>query len=349
MTFRAGLVGYGSGGRIFHAPLLPAAGIHLAAIASSRADEIARNHPEATAYPNPQALFADDTLDVVIITTPSPTHGALAIEALEAGHNVVVDKPFAASVDEANRVIKAAKRAGKLVSCFQNRRWDSDFLTLKDLMARDVLGDITHVQSTFSFYKPDAPSSWHNQALPAVGVHFDLGTHLLDQLVQLFGMPHWVEGEVLTRRPTSAIADRMHARLGYANGSENGLRILAEADMFSPEYAPRFVVQGTKAGWRKDHMDGQEAQLKSGMKPGDPGFGAEDKANWGTLTSYEGGAQKVERIPLINGEHHTYYRLVREAIENNTPPPVKGEEVRDVLKVIEAVVASGETGRRITL
>lgn len=344
MTFRAGLVGYGAGGRIFHAPLLQAAGIELAAIASSRAQEIARDYPRAKAYPTAQALFEDSSLDLVIITTPSPTHGTLAIEALQAGHNVVVDKPFAGSVDEADRIIEAAKSAGKMVSCFQNRRWDSDFLTLKDLMARGVLGDVHHIHSSFSFFKPEPPSSWHNQALNAVGIHFDLGTHLLDQLVQLFGMPDWVEGEVLTRRPESGVPDRLHARLGYA-----AVRAIAEADMFSPEHAPRFVVQGSKAGWRKDFMDGQEAQLKSGMKAHNNGFGVEAPENYGTLTSYPDGVKTVERLPLLNGEHQTFYRLVREAIQNDTPPPVTGEQVRDVLKIIEAVVQSGETGRRVAL
>jgi scyllo-inositol 2-dehydrogenase (NADP+) len=344
MSFRAGLVGYGSGGRIFHAPLLHAAGIELAAIASRKSDLIARDFPSATAYASPQALFADTSLDLVIITTPSPTHAGLAIEALKAEHNVVVDKPFAGSVEDANAIIATAKKAGKLVSCFQNRRWDSDFLTLQDLMARGVLGEVHHVHSSFSFYKPEPPESWHNQSLDAVGIHFDLGTHLLDQLVQLFGMPDWVEGELITRRPASAVPDRLHARLGYA-----GVRAIAEADMFSPEHAPRFVVQGSKAGWRKDHMDGQEAQLKNGMKAHDTGYGVEAPEAYGTLTSYPGGVKTVERVPLLDGQHHTYYRLVREAVETGTEPPVTGEQVRDVLQIIEAVVQSSQTGTRITL
>lgn len=344
MTFRAGLVGYGTGGRVFHAPLLAAAGIELVAIASSRTAEIQRDFPEARPCASAQELFADGGLDLVIITSPSPTHGGLAIEALEAGHNVVVDKPFAGSVEEAERVIAAAKQAGRLVSCFQNRRWDSDFLTLKDLIARNVLGDIHHIHSSFSFFKPHAVARWQNEPLPAVGIHFDLGTHLLDQLVQLFGMPQWIEGEVLTRRPSSQVPDRLHARLGYA-----GLRAIVEADMFSPEYAPRFVVQGTKAGWRKDHMDGQEAQLKAGMKATDAGFGVEEPDRYGTLTNYRDGERSVQRVPLLNGEHHTFYRLVREAIQAGSPPPVTGEQARDVLRLIEAVVSSGQSGRRITL
>lgn len=344
MSFRAGLVGYGSGGRIFHAPLLQAAGIELAAVASRKSAEIKRDFPNATAYATPQELFADTSLDLVIITTPSPTHASLAMEALKAGHNVVVDKPFAGSVEEANQIISTAKEVGKMVSCFQNRRWDSDFLTLKDLMARDVLGEVHHVHSSFSFFKPDAPESWHNQALPAVGIHFDLGTHLLDQLVQLFGMPDWVEGELITRRASSGVPDRLHARLGYRD-----VRAVAEADMFSPEHAPRFVVQGSKAGWRKDHMDGQEEQLKSGMKAHDAGYGVEATENYGTLTSYPDGVKRVERVPLLNGQHHSFYRLVREAVENGTEPPVTGEQVRDVLRVIKAVVEASESGARVTL
>lgn len=344
MSFRAGLVGYGSGGSIFHAPLLRAAGIELAAVASRKNAEIKRDFPNTIAHLTPRELFADSSLDLVIITTPSPTHASLAIEALKAGHNVVVDKPFAGSVEEANQIIATAKAAGKLVSCFQNRRWDSDFLTLKDLIDRDVLGDVHHIHSSFSFYIPDAPESWHNKALPAVGIHFDLGTHLLDQLVHLFGMPDWVEGELITRRPSSEVPDRLHARLGYP-----GVRAIAEADMYSPEHAPRFVVQGSKAGWRKDHMDGQEAQLKSGLKAHDDGYGVEAVENYGTLTSYPNGLKTVERVPLLNGEHQRFYRLVREAVQNGKQPPVTGEQVRDVLRVIEAVVQSDEKRCRVAL
>ncbi|MFK7792352.1 MAG: Gfo/Idh/MocA family oxidoreductase [Devosiaceae bacterium] len=343
-SFRAGLVGYGTGGRVFHAPLLQAAGIELAAIASSRVDEIAKDHPATHIHATPEALFADTSLDLVIITTPSHTHGALAIEALEAGHNVVVDKPFAGSVKEADRIIAAAQRAGKMVSCFQNRRWDSDFLTLKDLMARGVLGDIHHIHSSFSFFKPAIRDNWKNDTLPGVGIHFDLGTHLLDQFVQLFGMPHWVEGELLTQRAQSNVPDRLHARLGYP-----GLRAIAETDMISPEHAPRFVVQGSKAGWRKDHMDGQEAQLKAGMKAHETGFGVEDPRHYGTLTHFPDGVKTAQKVPLLNGAHQTFYQLMREAIESGTPPPVTGQQARDVLKIIEAIVASGEQGRRITL
>ncbi|MEM1284273.1 MAG: Gfo/Idh/MocA family oxidoreductase [Pseudomonadota bacterium] len=344
MSFRAGLIGYGFGGRVFHAPLLEAAGIELAAIGSSRLDDIRRDHPSATPYADYHDLLADQSLDLVIVCTPSPTHGSVAIEALDAGHNVAVDKPFAASVEEAERMIAAAEKAGKVLTCFQNRRWDSDFLTLKDLMARGVLGDIHHIRSTFSFFKPKPPDAWQNQTLPAVGIHFDLGTHLLDQLVHLFGMPDWVEGELVRRRPASGVPDRLHARLGYP-----GLRAEAEADMFSPEYAPRFVVQGTKAGWRKDHMDCQEAQLKGGMTATDPGFGVEPEDHYGTLTTYPDGTRTRETVRLLNGTHHAFYRLTREAIENGTEPPVKATETRNVLRVIEAVAQSSEEGKRIQL
>ena len=344
MAFRAGLIGYGFGGRTFHAPLLQAAGIDLAAIASSRTGDIHRDFPDATAYDTVEALLADTSLDLVIICTPSPTQGALAIQALEAGHHVVVDKPFAASVAEAERMIEAAQKAGRLLSCFQNRRWDSDFLTIKDLLANDTLGTIHDYRAHFEFYKPDVGDVWQNRALPAVGIAYDLGTHMIDQAVQLFGMPDWVEGDFRMLRPTSQVLDTMFVRFGYGT-----MRASLFSSYFSADFTSRFVVHGAKGSYRKYHMDGQEAQLKAGMKAHDPGFGVEDPSLYGTLTTYPDGRMHTAPQPSRDGTHHSFYRLMREAIETGAAPPVLPEEARDVLRLIDAAMEASDTGRQIAL
>jgi scyllo-inositol 2-dehydrogenase (NADP+) len=342
--FRAGLIGYGFGGRVFHAPLLAAAGIELAAIASSRSSDIARDFPKASAYASAQALLGDRSLDMVIICTPSPTHGTLAIKALEAGHHVVVDKPFAASVAEADAMIEAAARAGRMLTCFQNRRWDSDFLTIKALLAGGTLGPIHEYRAHFEFYKPDVGDVWQNRVAPAVGIEFDLGTHMIDQAVQLLGVPQWVEGEVQKLRPTSNVNDHMFVRLGY-----DGLRANLYASYYSADFSSRFVIHGALGSYRKYHMDGQEAQLRGGMRADDPRFGVQEPSGYGSVTTASGTALHRQTWPTCDGGHQHFYRLTREAIQRGGEPPVKAQEARQVLAVIEALMASSSLGQRVAL
>ncbi|MEM6711614.1 MAG: Gfo/Idh/MocA family oxidoreductase [Pseudomonadota bacterium] len=344
MTFRAGLIGYGLGGKTFHAPLLEAAGIDLVAIASSRESDIKADFPEATPHANADALLTDNSLDLVIVCTPSQTHSDVTIKALDAGHNVVVDKPFAATAGDADRMIAAAANSGKLLSCFQNRRWDSDFLTIKDLLARDTLGQVHEYQANFEFYKPDPGDVWQNRDLPAVGIEYDLGTHMIDQTVQLFGVPEWVEGDLRKMRPVSQVHDLMTVRFGYG-----GMRATMTASYLSTNHTLRSTIHGATGSFRKYHMDCQEAQLKGGMKATDPAFGVEDPSKYGTLTQFTDGALQDEALPLKNGEHHTYYRLVREAIQAGTPPPVTAEEARTVIGLIETAQEASKRGTRIHL
>ncbi len=344
MTLKAGIVGYGLAGKVFHAPLLPAAGIELAAVASSDPDKVHGDHPGLRVHPTPQALFADDSLDLVILTTPTPTHAALAIEALGAGKRVVIDKPFATSTAEADGIIAAAETAGRIATCFQNRRWDGDFLTLRALIEADRLGPIHAYEAHFEFYKPRPRDRWQERPGPGIGVHFDLGAHLIDQALVLFGQPDWVEGEALIQRPGGQIPDTFFARLAFGT-----LRATLTGSYFSPDFRSRCVAQGARGGWRKWHMDIQESQLRAGMTPLDDGFGVEPAAHHGTLTTYPQGKLHEERIATLPGTHQEFYRQLRQAIETGAPPPVTARQARNTIRVIEALVKSGETGTRVAL
>ena len=339
MALRAGLAGFGLAGRVFHAPLLPAANITLGAVASSRSEEIKAAHPEAAVYGSPEEMFADPSLDLIIIATPTPTHAELAKMALAAGKHVIVDKPFAPTAVEAREMFAAAEAAGKILTCFQNRRWDGEFLTLKQLIAEDKLGAIHQFQSNFSFFKPDAnPDKWQDQALPGVGVHYDLGTHVIDQAVALFGRPDWVEGEALVQRQGGAVPDYFLCRLGYGD-----MRCLLTGGYFEPDFRSKYMVQGAKGAYRKWHMDVQEGQLRQGLMPGDAGFGKETQDRWGDLTT--GG--ETRKQPTVTGCHHQIYVDLAQAIETGTAPAVKPAEVITTLEIIEAMVVSGQEGRRI--
>ncbi|WP_422368260.1 Gfo/Idh/MocA family oxidoreductase [Pelagibius sp.] len=343
MALKVGLVGYGLAGKVFHAPLFPAAGLDLAAVASSDSAKVLADHPGVTVHPTPAALFADPAVDLVVLATPSPTHPALMLEALAAGKHVVSDKPFTPSAAEADRVIAAAVKAGRIATCFQNRRWDSDFLTLGTLIKSGELGEIKSYRAHFEFYKGEVGDRWQERPAPGVGIHYDLGAHLIDQALQLFGLPDWIEGDLVIQRAGGEIADGFHARMGKGD-----LRIDLFGNYYAPDHSTRYAVHGTRGSYMKRFMDIQEDQLRSGMTPLDEGYGIEPQDRWARVTTYDGSAASARFEPSLPGAHQQFYSLLREAIENGSPPPVLAEEARDTIRVIEAIRESSEAGRRVT-
>ncbi len=343
MTIRVGLVGYGLAGKVFHAPLFPAAGLELAAVASSDSAKVLADHPGVRVHPTPAALFADAEVDLVVLATPSPTHPALMLEALAAGKDVVSDKPFTPTAAEAEQVIAAAAEARRIATCFQNRRWDSDFLTLRRLIESGELGDIRSYRAHFEFYRADVGDRWQEKPAPGVGIHYDLGAHVIDQALQLFGLPDWVEGDLVIQRAGGAVADGFHARMGRGS-----LRVDLFGSYFAPDHSTRYAVHGTRGSYMKRFMDIQEDQLRAGMTPLDEGYGIEPQDRWARVTSYAGTEASARFEPSIPGAHHQFYALLREALETGGPPPVLAAEARDTIRVIEAIAASSETGRRVS-
>ena len=343
MTVRVGLVGYGLAGKVFHAPLFAAAGVDLVAVASSDPAKVLADHPGVRVHPTPAALFADPDVDLAVLATPSPTHPALMLEVLAAGKHVVSDKPFTPSVAEAETVIAAAAEAGRTATCFQNRRWDSDFLTLRQLIESGELGEIRSYRAHFEFYRADVGDRWQEKPAPGVGIHYDLGAHLIDQVLQLFGLPDWVEGDLVIQRAGGEIADGFHARMGHGP-----LRVDLFGSYFAPDHSTRYAVHGTRGSYMKRFMDIQEDQLRDGMTPLDEGYGVEPQDRWARVTTYDGEVASARFEPSIPGAHQQFYALLREAIENGGPPPVRAEEARDTIRVIEAIRESSETGRRVS-
>jgi len=347
---RIGLVGYGLGGRVFHAPLYAAAGVELVAVASSDAARVHADFPDVTVHPTPQALFADERVELVDLASPSPTHAPLMLEALAAGRHVLSDKPFTTSVAEADRVIEAAARAGCTVACYQNRRRDADFLTLKALIDGDTLGRITRYEARFDRWAPVVKDRWQERHGPGVGIHFDLGAHLVDQALDLFGLPDWVSGDLQRLRPDSdpehGIFDAFHARMGLGE-----LRIELGATLSAPDHRLRYLVQGTRGGWSKKHLDPQEDQLRfAGITPRDERYGREPPEHHGTLTELDDdGAPSTRRVPSERGDWPSFYTELAASIRNGTPPPVTAQEARDTVRVIEAIVESSRVGARVRL
>ncbi|MBL4598414.1 MAG: Gfo/Idh/MocA family oxidoreductase [Rhizobiaceae bacterium] len=342
MALRVGIVGYGFAGKVFHAPLLKPAGVELAAISSSDPTKVHADFPDLKVHANIQELCADTNIDLVVLASPASFHAEQALEVLAAGKHVVVDKPFAASVDEVDAIIAAAKKAGRIVTCFQNRRWDSDFLTLRQLIESGELGEINSYRAHFEFSRPNVGSVWQETATPAVGIHYDLGHHLIDQMLVLFGLPDWIEGDILTQRENSQIKDVFHARMAKGN-----TRIDLFAAYYVPDSTTRYAIHGTKASYMKSFMDCQEDQLIAGLTAADDTYGKEPQERWATVTTHDDDNPATRQVPSIPGSYHQFYIELQKAITNGTPVPVPVEETRNTLRVIEAMMESSQKGTRV--
>ncbi len=344
MSIGVGLVGFGLSGRVFHAPLLKAAGLTLVAVSSSESEKVHAAYSDLHVHSTAAELFDDPNVELAIIASPSSTHAELAIAALNAGKHVVVDKPFASTVAEADEIIKTAEYTAKIVTCFQNRRWDSDFLTIQKLLRSGDLGDISSYRAHFEYFKPDIVQKWQERPAPGVGIHYDLGTHLVDQALYLFGVPDWVEGDVLVQRTNGQIPDAFHARM-----AKNSMRIDLFASYYCADFSSRYAIHGSQGSYKKSHMDIQEQQLRSGLTPLHKGFGIEPKASWATVTRYKDGVMTKKSEPSVPGCHHQFYSELRHAIETNSPPPVLATEARETIRVIESIVQSSQSGSRVVL
>lgn len=342
---KIGLIGYGLAGKVFHSPLYEAAGVELFAVATSKPELALADHPQVRIHESATQLIQDSNVDLVVLASPSFTHAPLMLEALAAGKHVLSDKPFTATVAEADEVIRAAKTAGKIASCYQNRRYDADFLTLRSLLDQQAFGEVVHFEAHFDRYSPVIKDRWQESQQPGVGNHYDLGAHLIDQALVLFGLPDWIQGDVQMQRQGSAIIDQFHIRMGKGR-----LRIELSAGMLVPDSRLRYRVHGTQGSWLKEHLDPQEDQLRyQGMTPRDEGYGIEDESHYGILTTIEDGQSVSRRTPSLQGDWPGIYRDFAAAIQHGKPLPVTAEQARDTIRVIEAMVTSSSTGQRIYL
>jgi predicted dehydrogenase len=346
---RVAIIGYGLAGRFFHAPLIAATeGLELASVITSspeRQSQISRAYPDARRLTSPDELWerAEDH-DLVVLATPNNTHVPLAAEAIDRGLAVVVDKPLALTSGEAEGLIAVSERSSRLLTVFQNRRWDSDQLTLARLLAEGRLGTVLRYESRFERWRPSASTeSWRDSTSPALGGGqlLDLGTHLVDQALVLFGPVTHVYAEVDARRGTPSDDDAFLA-LRHANGVLSHLR--ASAVTAAP--GPRLRVLGTKAAFVVEGLDGQEDALRSGVRPDEvPDWGVEPESRWGQLVTGD------ESAPVASerGDWPRFYALVVRALRDGDPPPVDPRDAMVTLRVLEAARRSAASGEVVTL
>ena len=344
MKLRAGLIGYGLAGRVFHAPLLQAAGIAVAQVASSRADEVRRDFPAAKVVADPMAVATSPDVDLVVVASPNDTHHALGLAALRAGRAVVIDKPFARTMAEAEELIATAQAQKKLLSVFHNRRWDSDFLTLKDCIQRGDLGEVVSYQCRFDRFRIEVQDRWRERPALGGGVFFDLGPHLIDQALELFGWPEWLFADLNQQRPGSQVDDDFRLIMGKGR-----VRMVLGATILAAQPEPKFVVHGTGGSFVKSGMDVQEDQLKARLRPGDAGFGVEPAEQAASVTTMRNGQAHTERRATLPGQYVAYYQGIRATLEHGAPETVTAQSALRTMRILELALQSHREGRKILL
>ncbi|WP_156726638.1 Gfo/Idh/MocA family oxidoreductase [Streptomyces apocyni] len=353
---RVGLIGYGLAGSVFHAPLIAAVdGLELDTVVTSNPERQAQARAEhgddLRCVASPDALWdRADALDLVVIASPNKTHVPLAQAALKAGLPVVVDKPLAGSAAEARQLGALADERGLLLSVFQNRRWDNDFLTLQRLMADGELGDVQRFESRFERWRPQPKGGWRESGDPEEigGLLFDLGSHVVDQALVLFGPVASVYAESDVRRPGAEADDDTFFALTHTSGVRSHLYVSAT----TAQLGPRFRVLGSRAGYVKYALDPQEAELREGKRPGRPGedWGVEPEERWGRVGSGESpltGGGRV--VPTLPGDYPAYYAAIVAALREGGPNPVTATEAAATLAVLEAARESARAGVTVAL
>jgi scyllo-inositol 2-dehydrogenase (NADP+) len=341
---RAGLIGFGLGGRVFHAPLLSSVeGLELAAIVERNSNHAADRYPGITTYRTIDAMLADSSLGLIVVTTPNDSHFEYARQALEAGKNVVVDKPMCVSSAEIAQLMKLAAARSVMLAPFHSRRWDSDFLTLKKLLQDGPLGRLVHFESNMDRWRP-APTArmpWKNDPAQG-GLLLDLGTHLADQPLALFGNPEAVDAEIKRERDGEGANDCFTLRLRYP-----GMTVVVSANTLSTLERPRYHLRGTKGNYWKRGVDPQEAALSRVTRVGDGPWGQEPTADWGTLCVDVDGGQVTRPIESIPGDYRLYYAIVRDALLGKGPVPVSALAAWRVARLLEWAAESAEQRREV--
>jgi len=340
MTLRAGLIGFGLAGRYFHAPLLTAAGIELRYVTTSRTQELASAYRDAVALDSAESLIARDDIDLVVVASPNPLHVPQARSALLAGKHVVVDKPISITSAEAQSLADLARERQLMFAAFQNRRWDSDFLTIRKLLQEQRLGHVVSFRARWDRFRPVIADRWRERDEPGSGMLYDLGSHLIDQALFLFGRPDWLQADVFVQREGGIVDDGFEILMGAGP-----LRISLGVGSLAGPGDFRYCIHGTQASFLKLGLDPQEDQLRAGMTPLDEGFGIEPQEQWGTLISTI--SSQRETVPAEHGQWLTFYESVRQSIATGAATPVAADEARNVLEIIEAARRSSRDGRRI--
>ena len=340
------LCSFGMSGYVFHAPFINVHPLfNLYGVWERTKNEAEQQYPEVKTFRTLEELLADTHIELVVVNTPSVTHYDFAKQVLLAGKHLVVEKPFTATVQEAEELIQLAEAKNLKLSVFQNRRWDSDFRTVKKILDEGLLGAIVEAEIHFDRFSPELSPKIHKETpTPAVGGLYDLGSHLIDQALQLFGLPIALFTDLQVTRPGSQVQDYFDLKLYYPSH-----RVILKSSYFVREALPGFVLHGTKGSFLKSRADVQEKQLIAGKIPGTAGYGIEPETEKGLLHTEQNGKIIREQVPTLNGNYMDYYEGIYNAIRNGEPVPVSAADGMNVIRVIEAAVQSSREKRVVEM
>ena len=343
MMINVGVIGFGLAGKSFHAPLVDAVErLKLAGIVTSRKDEVAEAFPGVAVVPTAEALIADPSIDLIVIATPNELHAPLARAGLEAGKHVVIDKPFAVDPADGAALIELAAARGLVLSVFHNRRWDAAFLTVLDILGGGALGEVILPERRGDRFRPAIQPGWREATVEqGGGMLADLGPHLIDQALQLFGTPEAITADIAAQRPDVVVDDYFELTLHYG-----ARRVILSASTLVVAPRPRFALHGTSGSFVKHGLDPQEAMLRASASANDAGYGEEGPEAFGTLTAADG---QPELVPSIRGDWRRYYEGVADAILDGAPPPVDPADALIGLNLIALARQSAAEGRRLAV
>ena len=341
-----GIIGFGLSGKVFHAPFVSShPGFELSKIVERHHRHAAEVYPGITIVNDYHDLLNDNNIELIVITTPNTLHYPMAVECLSAGKHIVIEKPFTPTSAEADSLISLAGKTGKKIFVYQNRRWDGDFLTIKKLIDQNALGEIKYFEAHFDRYSPEIkPGAWRNKNIPGGGILFDLGAHLIDQVLVLFGMPDSIKADVQIERPGGEVDDAFHVEMKYHDKTA-----LVRAGMMVKEPGPRYIIEGSLGKYSKTGIDLQESRLKAGEKPSAKDFGKEDTAFWGTLRTGQKPPFEFTKVPTEDGNYMAFYDGVYKSICEDKPMPVMAEEARDIIFIIEKAFESSTKRQSIKI
>jgi scyllo-inositol 2-dehydrogenase (NADP+) len=336
-----GLVGFGLAGRAFHAQVIRATpGLRLAAIVQRHGNEAADKYPDVRVVRSVEELLDIRDIRVVVIATPNETHAPIARQCLEAGRDVVVDKPFATTLKEAEGLVELARKSGRLITVYQNRRYDGDFQAIRQIVADRTLGRIVRFETNYDRFRPDLkPGAWRERVGPGTGILFDIAPHLIDHALVLFGLPQSVTADIRMERGVAVVDDSFDVMLHYPGGMRAALR----STMLAVAPRPRFVLHGTRGAFIKQTFDPQEINLRRGYVPENGPWGGEPEEDWGVLAVVENEVVTKRSVPSATSDYRDYYANVRDAILGRATLAVTPEYGLDVMRVLEMAQESSRT------
>ena len=340
------IIGFGLSGKVFHAPFIHTHnGFKLTKVVERNAVYSKSIYPEIAVVHDYKLLLDDPAIELVAICTPNIYHFEMARDCLEAGKHIIIEKPFMPTVQEANEIIELANARNLKVFVYQNRRWDGDFLTIKKLLKSKLIGDIQYFEVHFDRFSPERKrAAWRDEALPGSGILYDLGSHLIDQVLCLFGMPDALKADIQLQRPGSKVDDFFEIELIYPE-----LKAIATAGMLVKNHELRYVINGSKGSYVKYGIDPQETALKNGFMPEGEEWGKETFENWGLTTFVKNDLCFDGSIETEAGNYMAFYENVYNVLDQNAEIAVKSEEARNVIRIIELAIESNAKKEMIKL